>query len=179
MRVVVVCYFSSFFLVSTCIRSFTGPCFFPHANYPRTADQNVTPVTKAHSTAEHNRQLALHTQLLALSNSCLHQIMGLLLSVPYTCFLLHSSLPCASVAGGVSRPRSGALVYPIKYLLAESARLVLPWHLRAPSAEIWAWLISSAPPSTPPQRYSSQQRSAVQCPAMLCSSSLAERSAVL
>ena len=25
-------------------------------------------------------------------------------------FLLHSSLPCASVAGGVSRPRSGALV---------------------------------------------------------------------
>ena len=22
-----------------------SPCFFPHANYPRTADQNVTPVT--------------------------------------------------------------------------------------------------------------------------------------
>ena len=29
-----------------------------------------------------------------------------MLSVPFTCFLLHSSLPCASVAGGVSRPRS-------------------------------------------------------------------------
>ena len=39
-------------------------------------------------------------------------------------------------------------------------------------------LISSAPPSTPPQRYSSQQRSAVHCPAMPCSSSSAERSAV-
>ena len=35
---------------------------------------------------------------------------GSLLSAPFTCFWLHSSLPCASVAGGVSRPRSGALV---------------------------------------------------------------------
>ena len=37
------------------------------------------------------------------------------------------------------------------------------------STEIWAWLISTAPPSTPPQRFSSQLRSAVQCPTMPCS----------
>ena len=36
------------------------------------------------------------------------------------------------------------------------------------SAEIWAWFTSSAPPSTPPQRYSSQQRSAVLCRALPC-----------
>ena len=35
-----------FFFFSTCIRSCTAPCFFPHAKYPRTADQNVTPVQK-------------------------------------------------------------------------------------------------------------------------------------
>ena len=43
------------FSFSTCSSSFTAPSVFPHANYPRTADQNVTPVTKAHSTAEHSR----------------------------------------------------------------------------------------------------------------------------
>ena len=56
------------------------------------------------------------------------------------------------------------------------------------SAEISAWLISSAPPSTPQQRYSSAtQRRAVPCPAMPCSSAqqrtaaaaLAQQSAAL
>ena len=50
----------------------------------------------------------------------------------------------------------------------------------ASSAEIWAWLSSSKPPSTPSQRYSSQQRSAVQCPAaQLSSAALAQQSGAL
>ena len=38
------------------------------------------------------------------------------------------------------------------------------------SAETWGWLISHTPPPTQSQRNSSQQRGAVQCPAMPCSS---------
>ena len=56
-RVVVYHFSSFFFFYMYSIRSCTAPCFFPHAKHPRTADQNVTPVTKAHSTAEHNRAI--------------------------------------------------------------------------------------------------------------------------
>ena len=90
-------------------------CFLPHANYTRTADQNVTPPTiTLHSAG----QLALHKQLLALSiavsahaalgiiNSLFAPNHGPLLSAPFTCF--SCILPCANVAGGASRPRSGS-----------------------------------------------------------------------
>ena len=50
-----------------------SPCVFPPANYTSAADQNVTPpINTQHSTG----QLYLHKQLLALSISCSHQIMG-------------------------------------------------------------------------------------------------------
>ena len=71
------------------------PVFLPHANYPRTADQNVRPVTKAHSTAEHNRGIC-SKQLLALSNRCSHQIMGLFFLPPSHVF--SCILPCLARA---------------------------------------------------------------------------------
>ena len=46
---------------------------------------------------------------------------GPLLSAPFTCF--SCILPCASVAGGVSRPRSGALVFNI-IILTTSDRIL-------------------------------------------------------
>ena len=49
----------------------------------------------------------MHKQLLELSIRCPRKIMGLFFS-PSTCF--SCIFPGASVAGGVSRPRSGALV---------------------------------------------------------------------
>ena len=82
-----------------------SPCFSPHANYTRTANQNVSPPT---STQHSTGQFALHRQLLALSFRYLHQIMGLLFLPPLWWF--SCILPCASVAGCVSRPRSAALV---------------------------------------------------------------------
>ena len=113
MRVVVVYYslYFSFFYFSTCIRSCTAPCFFPHAKYPRTADQNVTPVPKAHNTAERNNKAICFAQAaLGIIKSLSAPNRGPLLSAPFTCFQLHSSLPCASVAGGVQPPASEALV---------------------------------------------------------------------
>ena len=97
-------------------------CLF-FANYTRTADQNVaSPTSTQHSTG----QAALPKELLALPNRWMHHIMGLLfwsrnIWVPnrymheimgllfwprniWVCF------PWASTAGGVSRPRSEALV---------------------------------------------------------------------
>ena len=53
--------------------------FSPHANYTRTADQNVTPPT---STQHSTGQLALHLQLLASPIRCSHQIMGLFFLPP-------------------------------------------------------------------------------------------------
>ena len=57
-RVVVMCYFSSFFFFYIHVFDLSRAPVFPPmqiTNYPRTADQNLTPVTKAHSTSEHNR----------------------------------------------------------------------------------------------------------------------------
>ena len=53
--------------------------FPPHTNDTRTADQNVTRPT---STQEAQGQFTLHKQLLALSNHCSHQIMGLFFLPP-------------------------------------------------------------------------------------------------
>ena len=86
------------------ILSRISPCFFP-ANYTLTADQNVTST----STQYNAGQLALHKRLLALSIRYSHQIIiGLFfpprLHVSFAFFLAR--------AGGVSRPRSGALCFP-------------------------------------------------------------------
>ena len=80
----VVVYYSYFFFFYMYL-IFHGPLFFPHAKYPSTADQNVTPVTKAQSTAEHNRAIC-SKQLLALSNRCSHQIMGFFFLPPLHVF---------------------------------------------------------------------------------------------
>ena len=79
-------FFSLFLHVFDLSRS---PCFSPHAKYPRTADQDVTPVA---STAQLGTtgQFALHKQLLALSNRCSHQNMGLYFLPPlhvFSCIL--------------------------------------------------------------------------------------------
>ena len=63
---------------------FHGPLFFPHANYPRTADHNVTPVTKAHSTAEHNRAICSAQAALGIIKSLFAPNRGPLLSAPFT-----------------------------------------------------------------------------------------------
>ena len=87
---------------------FRSPCFPPYAHYTRTADQNVTMPT---STQHNTGQLALHKQLLALSSACSHQIIGLFFVLPiHTCFSCILPRAIVAVAGGVRRPRSGALV---------------------------------------------------------------------
>ena len=58
------------------------PRFFPHANYPHTADQ--TPVTKAHSTAEHNRAICSAQAALGIIRSLFASNHGSLLSAPCT-----------------------------------------------------------------------------------------------
>ena len=86
--------FFFFIFLHVFVWSFTAPCFFPHANYPRTADQNVTPVTKAHSRAGRNRAIC-SKQLLALSNRCSHQIMGFFLAPLH---VFSCILPCLARA---------------------------------------------------------------------------------
>ena len=82
---VVVYYFSFFFFFMYLI--FHGPLFFPpHAKYPRTADQNVTPVTKAHSTAEHNRAISSAQAAFGIIKSLFAPNHGPLLTAPCTCF---------------------------------------------------------------------------------------------
>ena len=54
--------------------------------YPRTADQNVTPVTKAHSTAEHNRAICFAQAPLGIIKSLFAPNHGSLFSAPFTCF---------------------------------------------------------------------------------------------
>ena len=63
-----VCHSSSFLFFYMYL-IFHGPLFFPTQSTPRTADQNVTPVTKAHSTAEHKQG-----NLLCTSSSWHYQI---------------------------------------------------------------------------------------------------------
>ena len=77
------------------------------ANSTRTAVQNVTPTSTQHSagqlamykhlTSWHHYQLAIRAKQSRASSSC----------PLYICF--KCILPCASVAGGVSRPRSGVV----------------------------------------------------------------------
>ena len=69
----------------------------------------VTPALTPPTSTQHSTgQLALRTQLLALSIRCSHQNHGPIFSAPFTCY--KCILPCVSAAGGISRPRSGALV---------------------------------------------------------------------
>ena len=74
----------------------------PPANYTRTADQNVSSPSTQHSTTS-SAQAAL-----GIVNALVAPKHGLLLSALFTCF--SCMLPSASEAGGVNRPRSGALV---------------------------------------------------------------------
>ena len=107
MRVVYgVLLFLSFLLHVTLYLIFHGPLFFPvspHANHPHTADQ--TPVTKAHSTAEHNWAIcSAQAALLGIIKSLFAPNYGSLLSAPFT--YVFSCLVRR-------RPRSGALVIRI------------------------------------------------------------------
>ena len=83
-------------------------------------------------------------------------------------FAIFSSFLCSKL----NFPPFPANLPPVHYLRNGSA-LAFPTNCfvldAVSSTEIWAWLISSAAPSTPTQRYSSQLRSAVQCPTMPCS----------
>ena len=80
-----------------------SPCFCPHANITRTADQNVTRANK--HTTQH-REISFAQAALGIINSLFARNHGPLLSAPFTCF--SCIILCAGVAG--SRPRSGALV---------------------------------------------------------------------
>ena len=73
------------------------PVFLPHANYPRTADQNVTPVTKAHSTAEHNKAICSAQAALGIIKSLFAPNRGPLLSAPFT-YVFSCILPCLARA---------------------------------------------------------------------------------
>ena len=90
--------------------------FHPPANYTRNADQNVTnPASTQHSVIS-SAQVAL-----GIIKSLVAPNHGPLLSAPFACIL-----PFASVAGVVSRSRSGALVEPLKGWFKLKARKVLP-----------------------------------------------------
>ena len=91
-----------------------GPLFFPPRKVPpyRRSERNTG--TKKKHTAQlstTNKAICSAQAALGIVKSLSAPNRGPLLYAPFTCFWLHSSLPCASVAAGVSRPRSGALVY--------------------------------------------------------------------
>ena len=107
----VVFYFFFFFFFYMCL-IFHGPLLFPHANYPRTADQNVTPVTKTHNTAEHNRAICSAQAALGISNRCSHQIIGLFfLPLLHVFSCIFSCLPRAYRAA--SAARGAELLYAV------------------------------------------------------------------
>ena len=58
----------------------------------------------------------------------MHQIMGLFF-LPPSHLVVYQVLPCASVAGGVSRPRSGVLVRDTTY---QVPRCSVQWHTYCP-----------------------------------------------
>ena len=77
-------------------------------NCTHTCDQNVTSPTSTNSTAQRN-------QLFVQSRSWHYHIAGCTKSWTSSAgFTFSCTAPCASVPGGVSRPRSGALVYTTK-----------------------------------------------------------------
>ena len=78
-------YFSSFFFFHMYL-IFHDPLFSPHANYPRTAHQNVTSVTKTHSIAEHNRAIYSARAALGIIKSLFARNHGPLLSAPFCMF---------------------------------------------------------------------------------------------
>ena len=106
-----------FLLSSSIVLCRSSSCFF-FASYARTADQTVTsPASTQHSTGQSPlyKSSLWHNQI-AIYGSCTKNHRSLL-SAPFT--LLSCNLPCATAAGGVSRPRSGALVI----LVAEIRKL--------------------------------------------------------
>ena len=98
---VVYSYFCFFFS-----RSLSVPLFLP----PRKLHQHCRSErdTANKHTAQH-RAISSAQTALGITNSLFAPNRGPLLSAPFTCFSCIP--PCASVAGGVSRPRGGALVY--------------------------------------------------------------------
>ena len=90
-----------------CPPSRFSSCFF--ANYTRSADQNViSPTSTQHSTG---RAISSAQVALGIIKSPVAPNHGPHLSAP---FIFSYILPCASVAGGVSRLQSAALVVRIK-----------------------------------------------------------------
>ena len=75
---------------------------------------------QAHSTAQH-RAINSAQAARGIVNSIFAPNHGTLLSAPLTCF--SCILPCASVAGGVSRPRSGTPVLILLLLLYVAGQL--------------------------------------------------------
>ena len=89
------------------------------ANYTHTADQNVTlPASTQHSTAQHSTAQHSTAQHKPISSAQLALGGIKLLVAPdhgpllSAFFTFRCILPCASLAGGVSRTRSGPLVQP-------------------------------------------------------------------
>ena len=81
----------------------------PPANYTRTADQNVTLLPSTQHSAQHRATINSSAQAaLGIINSLAAPNHGSFLSAPFTCF--SGILLCASEAGDVSHPGSGALV---------------------------------------------------------------------
>ena len=90
-------------------------CLFPpppKKKYTRTADHNVTPPTSTQYSAQHRATInsSAHAAL-DIMNSLVAPNHRSLLSASFKC-LVAFLVSCASEAGGVSPPRSGALVPP-------------------------------------------------------------------
>ena len=77
------------------------------AIYTRTADQNIASPTSTQHSAD--RAISSAHVAFGIIKSLVTPNHGPILSAPFT-FLVEMYLPCASAAGGVSRPPSGALV---------------------------------------------------------------------
>ena len=85
-------------------------------NYTHTGDQNVTSPASTHSTAQATG--SAYKAALGIIKSLDAPNHGPLLSAAFTSSCI---LPCASVLGGVSRPRSGALIATSNYFPARPA----------------------------------------------------------
>ena len=89
---------------------FHGPLFFPPRNLPPYCrSERNTGNKRAHSTAEHNRAICSAQAPLGIITSLFAPNNHGPLPAPFTCF--SGIRPCTSVAGDVSRPRSGALSF--------------------------------------------------------------------
>ena len=123
-RVVVMCYFPSFFLFYMYL-IFHGPLFFPPRKLPPYClSKRNTGNKSAHSTAEHNRATCSAQAALGIVKLLFAPNHGPPSFCPLHMFFVAFFLALrASVAGGVSRTRSGALVFTLRvtrsFLLCE------------------------------------------------------------